>query len=332
MTSNIRTRGEIQRSSCWISGLLALTFAWHVAPCSAGYIASSYISPTGVVQIDEGQSLAFGSGYSWVPQNYYDSTNPRWQWGNGQYYTVVGYGNEYGRTQDMTFYSYVNEFPVQGAISTSDNAGHSSSLSVHGYGGTAAYNWLYADEGDFTINSQFLTHYQHEQSGNYCTYGWANYFTGQAWCSSNTTYSNVYSTTSSSRLSIGVHVRNIAPSIQSILAPSTVDVGQSFSFSALATDPGVFDVLTYAWDLDEDGVYGEFIGTAGQWVFSHASPHSIGVRVTDGDGGSATQRFNIEVSDSIEIAGVSEPGAIGLIFLGIAVLMRGRCRIRVLRS
>jgi len=63
--------------------------------------------------------------------------------------------------------------------------------------------------------------------------------------------------TYSARGSLAVHVDNVAPTANAG-GPYTADRGFSIPLSGSATDPaGVNDPLTYDWDLDVDGVFGE---------------------------------------------------------------------------
>ncbi len=66
------------------------------------------------------------------------------------------------------------------------------------------------------------------------------------------------------------------------------------------TDPGYNDVLTYAWDLDNSGTY----ETSGQNpTFTRSSPgtYTVGLRVTDDDGGSDTDQATIEINTGVQI-------------------------------
>ena len=58
-----------------------------------------------------------------------------------------------------------------------------------------------------------------------------------------------------------------------------------FDFAAIATDPGINDLLTFDWDFDGDGIFDDFTGISGQWSFSEPGIYPISVRVSDGDGG-----------------------------------------------
>ncbi len=94
---------------------------------------------------------------------------------------------------------------------------------------------------------------------------------------------------------VQVTVLNVDPNIVEITDDLTVGVDEMFTFSALAEDPGLLDVLTYRWDLDDDGQYDDFVGETGQWSFSTAGPHTVRLFVQDNDGGSAFGQFIVTV-------------------------------------
>ena len=92
-----------------------------------------------------------------------------------------------------------------------------------------------------------------------------------------------------------VPVLNLPPEITELSDDLTVAVGESFTFSAAASDAGVLDVLTYRWDLDGDAQFDDFEGEGGESSFAAAGTHMIGVEVDDGDGGFAYGAIEIEV-------------------------------------
>jgi len=94
-----------------------------------------------------------------------------------------------------------------------------------------------------------------------------------------------------------VTVLNVAPTITQITPNLVVNEGDLFGFSATATDPGIFDVLTYAWDLDQDNLFDDFIGQIGQHSFANQGSYRLGLRVDDGDGGFDFDGFNVTVQN-----------------------------------
>ena len=102
-----------------------------------------------------------------------------------------------------------------------------------------------------------------------------------------------------------ITVVNLPPEIIDITANGVIAPSESFSYFALATDPGL-DSLTFRWDTDDDGEYddasGRGVGFDPRLTFT---PDDVGVfplrlLVEDGDGG--------EVTATISVISVSQPG------------------------
>ncbi|MBX7167199.1 MAG: PEP-CTERM sorting domain-containing protein [Pirellulales bacterium] len=127
-----------------------------------------------------------------------------------------------------------------------------------------------------------------------------------------------------------VTVNNVAPVAGGISGPGTVPYGNFANFQATSTDVGVLDVLTFAWDLDGDGLFDDFtdvVGAGGSATSTAtfgpgpAGPPytvTIGYQVFDGDGGVDTEYLTIAVP---------EPSSVVLMGLGavaLAVVARRR--------
>ncbi len=95
--------------------------------------------------------------------------------------------------------------------------------------------------------------------------------------------------------SVLVTVLNVAPTIDELTPDLEVAPGETFTFSALASDPGVDDLLLYTWDLDDDDAYDDFVGDTGTWSFTVPGLHAVRVMVLDDDGGAATAGFTVNV-------------------------------------
>jgi hypothetical protein len=54
-------------------------------------------------------------------------------------------------------------------------------------------------------------------------------------------------------------------------------------------------VLTFAWDLNNDGLYDDFFDKTGQWSYSSPGTYTVSVEVSDGDGGLAYGSFEVQV-------------------------------------
>jgi hypothetical protein len=97
---------------------------------------------------------------------------------------------------------------------------------------------------------------------------------------------------------VSVTVRNLPPVITGHSPDRLVETGEPVSFQVTATDPGVRDILSYGWDLDNDGAYDDATGSRPTYTFTTAGLYNVGVRVTDGDGGAATAQMRVRVLPS----------------------------------
>ncbi|NET59168.1 MAG: hypothetical protein F6K47_24410 [Symploca sp. SIO2E6] len=122
-------------------------------------------------------------------------------------------------------------------------------------------------------------------------------------------------------LFLGGIASNANPTITSITGDLFgVPTNKPFNFSGLATDPGVYDTLTYEWDFNGDGVYSDFTGQQGLWAFAKSGIYNIGLRVSDGRGGYAFSSFQVEA--------VPESSSwLGLLAVGVSsiLLFKPRC-------
>jgi hypothetical protein len=113
--------------------------------------------------------------------------------------------------------------------------------------------------------------------------------------------------------SFRVKVQNIAPTITSVTSNLLLRSGEWFNFAAAATDPGVFDLLTFDWDLDGNGEYDNFTGDRGGYAFDEKGVYTVGLRVSDGDGGFAYSSFTVEtVPEPASVLGLLTLGALGV--------------------
>jgi PKD repeat protein len=89
--------------------------------------------------------------------------------------------------------------------------------------------------------------------------------------------------------STDVVVANVAPTVTSVTNNGPVDEGSAVTVTVTASDPaGSNDPLTYEFDFDNDGGY-EVSGSDNwaQHTYADNGSYTVGVRVTDGDGGEA---------------------------------------------
>lgn len=100
---------------------------------------------------------------------------------------------------------------------------------------------------------------------------------------------------SSNVLRTTLTVLNVAPTITQLTGDLTVNINDLFDFAAAAIDPGIYDLLTFDWDFNMDGLFDDFTGSSGQWLFGDEGVHEVGLRVSDGDGGYAYDSFMVTV-------------------------------------
>jgi glucose/arabinose dehydrogenase len=67
------------------------------------------------------------------------------------------------------------------------------------------------------------------------------------------------------------------------------------------------DQLTYAWDLDDDGQFDDASSATTNRTFSTSGSYRVGLRVTDGRGGSATATTTIDVGNSPPTPTITSP-------------------------
>jgi glucose/arabinose dehydrogenase len=101
---------------------------------------------------------------------------------------------------------------------------------------------------------------------------------------------------------------NQTPTAIAKATPTSGSVPLTVSFDATgSSDPDPGDTLTYSWDLDGDGTYGD--STASRPSFTYASPgvRNVGLRVTDPHGASATDTIAISVGNTPPTATITNP-------------------------
>ena len=127
-----------------------------------------------------------------------------------------------------------------------------------------------------------------------------------------------------------VTVQNGDPVLDYLTGSQQVGPGQAFNFLALASDPGPQDVLTFEWDLDDDGQFDDLIETpagtgysSGMSSFATPGLYTVSVRVIDGEGGETTGSFEVHVGPATEVPALSSPARLLLTLLMLAVALAG---------
>jgi hypothetical protein len=89
-------------------------------------------------------------------------------------------------------------------------------------------------------------------------------------------------------------VRNWSPVASLVYSPASPHTGEAISFFSTSTDRDGHIVAT-VWDLDGDGKYNDGGGLVATGAFAAPGTYTVGVRVTDDDGGSDSASIKIVV-------------------------------------
>jgi PKD repeat protein len=117
-----------------------------------------------------------------------------------------------------------------------------------------------------------------------------------------------------------IQVANVAPQGVSAGQNRTVNEGQSLTFSAAATDPGLDDSFSYLWRVTADNGQVVSNGTAANFSFVPADSGNYLVRltVTDDDGGATSHTVFV---DALNVAPTVELGATITVAEGTPVVL-----------
>ena len=95
-----------------------------------------------------------------------------------------------------------------------------------------------------------------------------------------------------------VTIVNTPPSNVSPGGPYTVTPNSLLNLYGSATCVAV-DTCSYAWDLDNDGQYDDYTGIIASYTWTLEGVYTIGLRVTDDDGTSATGSTTVTVASTV---------------------------------
>ena len=124
-----------------------------------------------------------------------------------------------------------------------------------------------------------------------------------------------------SRISYCNGCSNLAPSAAIALdAGSVADGGaRTIAFTAAnSVDPNTGDTLTYDWDLDGDGAFGDASGVTASRLYSNAGSYRVAVRVTDSSGARDEQSVLVTVTPIADV-GVTLDDGVTDVFPGDAL-------------
>lgn len=123
-----------------------------------------------------------------------------------------------------------------------------------------------------------------------------------------------------------VSVGDVLPSIQSANVPVMITKNEAFNFSALATDPGLYDSLSYQWDFDYDGTFAaDATAQNPNFAYGKTGVHQGMLRVYD-DHGYTPFEFAVNVLEPPKLQAVPLPAAVwgGLGLMGAVGMIRAR--------
>ncbi|WP_299490262.1 PKD domain-containing protein, partial [Acaryochloris sp. IP29b_bin.137] len=91
-----------------------------------------------------------------------------------------------------------------------------------------------------------------------------------------------------------VTVRNIAPTITHLTGDTSINEGDTATFTAFATDPGD-DTLTYTWDFGDGSPVRT--GDSVDHTFTNNGEYTVTLTVSDEDGGSSSETLTVTVAN-----------------------------------
>ena len=105
-----------------------------------------------------------------------------------------------------------------------------------------------------------------------------------------------------------VTVQNVNPTANAG-GPYSAIVDRPIQFNGSGSDPGDDDVLTYTWDLDNDGQYDDYTGRYPSKTYTSTGTYTVSLRVTDDDGGSDTDDATVQVTEGTQVTVSASPGS-----------------------
>ena len=100
----------------------------------------------------------------------------------------------------------------------------------------------------------------------------------------------------STTVSRAVTVANRPPVGSITVSPSAPKTGDTVTFTSSSTDPDG-SIASQAWDLNNDGQYDDGTGVSASKAFSKPGTYTVGLKVTDDSGASATTSKTISVAN-----------------------------------
>jgi glucose/arabinose dehydrogenase/PKD repeat protein len=109
--------------------------------------------------------------------------------------------------------------------------------------------------------------------------------------------------------------------------PSEGAVPLAVAFDGLgSSDPDPGDMLTYAWDLDDDGAYDDAASPQTTWTYSDAGTHTARLKVTDAQGASSIDSVVVTAGNEAPTVTLDTPSAAHKWRVGEEILFSGTAR------
>jgi hypothetical protein len=112
-----------------------------------------------------------------------------------------------------------------------------------------------------------------------------------------------------------VNVANLPPVVIDFTNSILTRAGQPFSYGVTATD---FEPLTYSWDLNGDGTYGDSSSANGVFTLNTVGTYGIGVRISDGL--KMVERFGVVQVGKPLVSTVPEPASLVLVLTCLGIM------------
>jgi len=109
-------------------------------------------------------------------------------------------------------------------------------------------------------------------------------------------------------VSLQVTVRNVAP-VGDFTTSAPAYEGGIVDFNGTVTDPGIYDVHTFVWDFDYDGVTLDAQGSRRNvsWQYTQDGVYTVAMQVTDDEGASHLVTKDITILNAAPVAKVTAP-------------------------
>ena len=299
--------------------LAAVALMLAAATCANAGILSAHLTANPAT-INEGNSSTLTLDLQYQPPPY----GQTYSYYNGYSYYQNYYYNGTGQIDNFS-----------STIYSGDGQSTGVGASVYGTHYSTSRTFSYDSPGTYTASVAGTANVHDNWQGTYGYLYQGSYWNG--WGYSYYSYWNYYQNSGSVYSTLGInastqiHVNNLDPSITGIQWDAVAFVGDTVNFAVDGSDPagiGTSELMTFAYDLNNDGNYDDYaqsggLSSSGSTTFAAIGVHTVGVRLTDGQGGVTYGTFDVNVVDAPPApSAVPEPATLtmwGLGALGCAV-------------